>query len=164
MKKRQKQNIAIAIAAVVGLGAIIVYNSNVEQTKAEGFAFGNELKEIQDELKKLQTDFESDIRIWKEGDSTDEEFFESADKHISKMKQLVVKYETLSPPETFTPAVEFFKLSTLSQIESDEQFIEWLKTGDESNKIRSDKTLQEAFDYEMVALTKYNEAKQGIIP
>ena len=164
MKKRQKQNIAITVVSIVVLGVLVAYNYSIEQNKAKGLTFGNELKEIQDDLKKEQTDFESKTRIWKEGDMTNEEFFESTEKHIAEMKELVTRYETLSPPESFAPAVEFFKLSTLSQIESDEQFIEWLKTGNESNKIRSDITLQEAFDYEIVALAKYNEAKQGTAP
>lgn len=80
------------------------------------------------------------------------------------MDEFILRYDKLSPPESFASAVELLKLSTISQLESDKELIEWIKTGDESAKIRSDLLLQEAFDYEMAGLNEYNSAKAGINP
>ena len=83
---------------------------------------------------------------------------------MSKMEKLILRYDLLTPPDSFATSVELFKLSTHSQIESDKSLIEWVKTGDENAKIRSDDLFQESFEYEMAALTKFNGAKAGIDP
>ncbi len=70
MKKRKKQNITLAVIATVILVAVISYNYSADQTKIKGFNFGNELQRIQDEVKKLQNDFESKTIQWQEGDLT----------------------------------------------------------------------------------------------
>lgn len=164
MKRKQKQNIIIGIIGIIVVGITIAYFYSTDQARIKGFSFGNNLQSIQEDLKKLQTDFDSKVRIWKEGDMSADEFFEYSDKHITKMEKLIFRYDTLSPPDVFASSVELFKLSTQSQLESDKQFIEWLKTDDESSKIRSDALIQESFEYEMAALANFNEAKAGINP
>jgi len=44
----------------------------------------------------------------------------------------------------------------------DVQFIEWIKTGDELAKIRSDTQIQEAYEYENLGLVEFQLAKKGI--
>ena len=51
--------------------------------------------------------------------------------------------------------MELLKLSSVTQLESDSQFIEWIKTGDESAKIRSDTQIQEAYEYENLGLVEF---------
>jgi hypothetical protein len=77
------------------------------------------------------------------------------------MREILSKYDTLSPPEPFVKTVELFKISTQKQIESDEFLIEWIKTNDTSNKVRSDLLLQESFEDEMAALASFTKAKSG---
>ena len=71
------------------------------------------------------------------------------------------KYADLQIPDTFSGAVKLLKLSTESQLESDIHLINWIEFGDESEKIRSDELLQQSFEYELAALTSFNEAKKG---
>ena len=52
-------------------------------------------------------------------------------------------------------SVELFKLSSETQLESDKHMIEWIMTGDETAQIRSDYLLQQSFEYEMAALSKF---------
>ncbi len=164
MKRSKKQNIILGIVGVVIVGIVISYFYSAEQVRTKGFTFGNELQLIQDDLKKLQTDFESQHTILKEGDINTEEFLEYSYKHIKKMEKLVLRYDELLPPDAFADSVELFRLSTQSQIQSDRELIEWIKTGDESIKIRSDLLFQESFEYEIAALAKFNAAKAGINP
>lgn len=137
---------------------------SAELTRNKGYNFGNELQQIQGELKKSQDGFNSQVIIWNEGDISKEELLKYVNDHILKLKELNLKYDTLSIPESFVSSVELFKLSTEFQIQSDEQFIMWLETNEEEYKIRSDNLLQDSFEYEIAALEKYNVAKSGIEP
>ena len=162
MKKSKKQNIIIVTIAVIIIGAIAGYNYSVEQTKQKGLRFGNELQQIQEEVKQLQTEFNSKITQWEEGDLSQQELSEYSKNHIEKLQNVILKYDDLIPPKQFASSVELFKLSTQAQLDSDKEFIEWIKTSDDSHKIRSDSLLQESFEYEMMALGEFNAAKSGL--
>lgn len=161
MRKRTKQNIVLSSIAAVILIIVIGYFYSFDQATIRGFTFGNELQQIQEDLKKMQTDFDSQIKILKEEQITKEEFLEYSKEHISKMNGLYQRYDELSVPATFISSVELFKLSTELQIQSDKEYILWIETDDDSHKVRSDKLLQESFEYEVAALGKFNEAKKG---
>lgn len=168
MTRKKRENIIIVVTAIAIIGFVIGYfyssEQASEQAKIKGFVFGNDLQSIQEELKKLQTEFDSKFNIWKEGGTSAEEFLGFSEKHVKKMEKLVSRYDELSPPEAFESSVELFKLSTQSQLESDKQAIKWIKTGDESANVRSNFLLQEAFEYEMAALAKFNAAKAEFNP
>jgi len=162
LKKSKKQNIIIASVAIIIIGAIAGYNYSVDQTKQKGLRFGNELQQIQEEVKQLQTEFNSKVIQWKEGDLSQEELSEYSKTHVEKLQNVILKYDGLIPPKQFAPSVELFKLSTQTQLDSDKEFIEWIKTNDASHKIRSDSLIQESFEYEMTALGEFNAVKAGL--
>lgn len=164
MKKKKKHNIIIATVALIIVGSIIGYNYYIDQIKQKGLVFGNELDQIQEDVKKLQNNFYSKITEWEEGDITKEELLIELESHVEDFKQIIPRYDQLDPPEPFTTSVELFKLSSQTQLESDIQYIEWLKTGEEEYKTRSDLQLKESFDYEMAALSEFNAAKAGLKP
>ncbi|HJM25157.1 MAG TPA: hypothetical protein QF686_01330, partial [Nitrosopumilus sp.] len=68
----------------------------------------------------------------------------------------------LSPPDLFKSSVDLLKISSTTQLESDLEFIKWIKTGDESAKVRSDAQFQESLEYEMLGLVEFYSAKTGI--
>ena len=165
MKKSKKQNIiivSIAIIIIITIGSIASYRYSVDQTKQKGLQFGNELQQIQEEVKQLQTEFNSKVIQWKEGDLSQQELSEYSKTHVEKLQNVILKYDGLIPPKQFAPSVELFKLSTQTQLDSDKEFIEWIKTNDTSHKIRSDSLIQESFEYEMTALGEFNAAKAGL--
>jgi hypothetical protein len=162
LKKAKKQNIIIATIAVIIIGSIVGYNYSVDQTKQKGLKFGNELQQIQEEVKKSEIEFSSKVTQWKEGDLSQDELSEYSKTHVEKLQTLILKYYELIPPKSFAPSVELFKLSTQSQLDSDKEFMEWIKTKDDSHSIRSDSLLQESFEYEMLALGEFNAAKSGL--
>ena len=164
MRKKQKQRIILGIISVALIVATITYFNTSEQIKIQGFTFGNNLQSIQDELKSLQVEFDSKTETLEEGDITKDEFLEFAEEHLKKIENLVKRYDELSPPPSFATSVELLKFSTQSQIESLKETIEWIKTGDESAKIRSESFLQEAFEYELAGISEFNYAKSGNIP
>lgn len=162
MKKSKKQNIIIASIAIIIIGAIVGYNYSYDQTRQKGLKFGNELLQIQEDVKQFQIEFHSKITQFEEGDLTQQELLEYSKTHIEKMQNAILKYDDLIPPKQFAPSVELFKLSTQAQLDSDEELIKGIKTGDESHNIRSDSLLQESFEYEMMALGEFNAAKTGL--
>lgn len=164
MKKKKKQNIVLVALAVITIAAVVSYNYYIDQNKVKGFNFGNELQQIQDDLKKLQNEFDSKMIQLEEGDLTKEEFLEYSKNHLSVLEKIIPRYSELLPPESFITSVKLFKLSTESQLESDREFIKWIETGDESHKLRSDSLIQEAFQYELSALAEYKAVQQGTKP
>lgn len=164
MSRKKRQNIILGIIAVGAIGLVIAYYYSAEQTRIKGFTFGNNLQRIQEDLKKIQTDFQSEITVLEEGEISKDEFLSYSEMHILKMDELVSRYDVLDPPQIFSSSVELFKLSTQSQIESDKEIILWIQSGDTDAKIRSDSLLEESFGYEMAALAKFNAAKTGINP
>jgi len=164
LKKSKKQNIIILAVFVVIIAGIVSYNYSAEQTKQKGFAFGNELEEIQTDVKDLQTQFYSKKAQWEEGTITKEELFQHYKKHVEEFEEIISKYDKLVAPESFQSAVDLLKLSSQTQLDSDKQYIEWMRTGDESFKVRSDTQYQQALEYEMTGLVEFYSAKTGVKP
>jgi len=162
LKKKKIQNIIIASIAVLIIGSIAAYNYSVEQTKQKGLQFGIELEQIQEEVQELQIKFYSEKTRWNEGDISKDELLEYYKKHLKEFKEIIPKYDELTPPELFKSSVELLKISSETQLDSDSQFIEWIKTGDESAKVRSDTQFQEALEYEMSGLVEFYSAKTGV--
>ena len=144
------------------IGTIAAYNFSVEQTKQKGLQFGIELEQIQENVKELQTKFYSEKTRWEEGDITKEELSEFYEKHLKDFREVISRYDELTSPEIFKSSVDLLKLSSEAQLESDSEFIEWIKTGDESAKIRSDTQIQESLEYEMLGLVEFYSAKTGV--
>lgn len=143
---------------------IVSYNYSAEQTRQKGFTFGNELEKIQTDVKDLQNQFYSEKAQWEEGSITKDELFQYYKKHVVEFEEIISKYDNLVPPEDFESAVDLLKLSSQTQLDSDKQYIEWMRTGDEAYKVRSDSQYQQALEYEMIGLVEYYSAKAGVQP
>ncbi len=162
MKKKKLQNIVIIAIVVILIGSIIGYNYSFEKGKQKGFQFGNELNQIEKDVNDLQIKFYSEKNSWKEEDITKEELLEFYEEHLTKFNEVISKYDQLTPPEIFESSVALLKLSSETQLESDMQFIEWITTGDESAKIRSDTQIQEAYEFQNLGLAEFQAAKAGV--
>ena len=164
---KKKKNSAIYAAIVIGIliiSSTIFFVYSNDQAKIRGQMFGNELKQIQDNVKKNTHLYDSNISLFKEGNLDREKFLEYAEKHKDEMSKIILLYDSLQIPNGFQTAVELFKLSSETQLESDIQVMEWVKTGNDAAHIRSDVLLQESFDYEMAALSEYKLAQGPINP
>jgi len=162
LNKKKIQNIIIAIIAILIIGSIVAYNYSVEQTKQKGLQFGIQLEQIQENVQELQIKFYSEKTRWDEGDISKEELLQYYEKHLKEFREIISSYNELTPPELFKSSVELLKISSETQLESDSQFIEWIKTGDELAKVRSDIQFQEALEYEMSGLVEFYSAKTGV--
>ena len=168
MKKKAKKSglrkSSVVIIGVILIVAAIYYFYSTEQAQIRGLNFGIELESIQDELKTEQSDFYSKISMWEEDTISKDQILDYADSHIMKMNKIISKYSDLQMPDVFSGSVKLFKLSTETQLESDQYLIKWIKNGDNSDKIRANELLQASFEYEMGALSSFEKAKRNPNP
>jgi len=159
-KKKKQTTVYAAIAVgviIVALSIFFVYSN--DQAKERGNAFGKALEFIQNDLRKLTHSFDSKVSMFKQGDISKGEFLEFTEKHEREMEKIILRYDNLQIPQSFVSSVELFKLSAETQLESDHYMIEWVRTGEDTAHIRSDSLLQQSFDYEMAALSKFKLAQ-----
>ncbi len=168
MKKKpttsKKGTYVIIVVGTIIIGLVVAVNYYLDQAKISGERFGNNLQQIQEDLKSQVSDYESKIRMWQEGDLTKQEILQISENHLMELENILSRYDALLPPQAFAPSLKLFKLSTQAQLESDRLLKEWIETGDHSTKIRSDEILQQSFEYETSALVSYNMAKKGNAP
>ena len=169
MKKKpvqpSKKGLYLAIATgIVIIGLVIAVSYYVEQAKISGQRFGTNLEQIQADLKKLVSDYNSNFTTWQEGGIEKQEMLQISENYLTGLEKIIEQYDKLSPPQAFVPSVELFKRSTQTQLESDKLLKEWIETGDNSTRIRSDELLQQSFEYETSAIDSFNAAKRGITP
>ena len=163
-KSSGTKKISISIIGLLLILATIYYFYSTEQAQIRGLNFGIELESIQDELKTEQSDFYSKISMWEEDTISKDQILYYADSHIIKMNKIISKYSDLQMPDVFSGSVKLFKLSTETQLESDQYLIKWIKNGDNSDKIRANELLQASFEYEMGALSSFEKAKSNPNP
>jgi hypothetical protein len=162
LKKNKIQNISILTIAILIIGSIIAYNYSTDITKQKGLQFGNELNEIENNISNIQEKFYSEKIKWAEGDISKTELLEFYEVHVDNFKKNISKYDKLTPPELFKSSVALLKMSAETQLESDLQYIQWIETGDESAKIRSDALFQESYEYQNLGLVEFQTAKVGM--
>jgi hypothetical protein len=145
---------AISVGVIiVALSIFFVYSS--DQAKERGKAFGKAVEFVQDDLRKLTHSFDSKVSMFKKGVISNGEFLEFADKHEREMEKIILRYDNLQIPQPFVSAIELFKLSAETQLESDKHMIEWVRTGDDTAHVRSDQLLHQSFQYEQAALYEF---------
>ena len=158
-KKKRSRTLGIIAITIFFIGLSVFYFYSAEQSKIRGFDFGNEIQDIQNELKSEQNTFYSKINMLNDADISKQEFLLYAEEHLIKMESISEKYNELMPPDSFVSSVKLFKMSTDSQLESDKHLIKWIEFDDKAEKIRSEELLQQSFEYEMAALSLFDEAK-----
>ena len=164
-KKKKQTTVYAAITVgviMVALSIFFVYSS--DQAKERGKAFGKAIEFVQDDLRKQTHSFDSKISMFKQGDINKDEFLKFGDSHIVEMVTIILRYDNLLIPQPFVPAVELFKLSAETQLESDKYMIEWVSTGDDTAHIRSDQLLHQSFEYEQAALLEFNLVQRQTNP
>ena len=147
------------VAGAIIIGGVIILNYNLDQAKISGQSFGSNLAQIQNDLKNETAIYDSKITSYQKGNITKQEILQISDTHISVLNETLSKYNNLKPPAAFAPSLELFKLSTQAQLDSDKLLKQWIQTGDNSTKVRSDQLLGQSFDYETRALDSFNKAK-----
>ena len=153
MKNRPKKKKQISVRIAVSVGVVIialsiffVYSS--EQAKIRGEAFSKAIEFVQEDLRKTYHSFDSRVSMFNQGNITKDDFLKFAEKHELEMEKIILRYDNLQTPQQFTPAVKLFKLSAETQFEADKYIIEWIRTGDDTARIRSISSYDQSLQYE----------------
>ncbi|MGI0047129.1 MAG: hypothetical protein ACREBB_08085 [Nitrosotalea sp.] len=155
-----KRNLQIAIIIGVAIVAVVIFvNYNLDQANLNGERFGNSLSLIQSDLDNETAAFDANLTMYEKGQISKEQMLNITDAHLTKMQNFLVRYDSLNPPESFAPSLQLFRLSTQTQLDSDNLLKEWMQTGDNSTRAKSDQLLQQSFQYEMNALQNFNNEK-----
>ena len=161
MKGKSKKNKRSVIYAAISVGVVIialsiffVYSS--DQAKERGKAFGKAMEFVQDDLRKQTHSFDSKVSMFKQENISKDEFLDFAEKHQNEMQKIILRYGNLQTPIVFVPAVELFKLSAETQFDADKYVMEWIRTGDETEQIRSESFYYQSLQYEQAALLEFN--------
>ncbi|HET7337188.1 MAG TPA: hypothetical protein VFJ23_04780 [Candidatus Nitrosotalea sp.] len=150
----------VAIGSGVAIVAIVILvNYYLDQTTISGQRFGDQLAQIQSDLKNETQNFDQNLTQYKHGQISKDQMLKITDAHILAVKNILPRYENLNAPDLFKPSLQLFKLSTETQIQSDETLRDWVVTGDNATSAKSDQLLQQSFQYEMNALQSYENAK-----
>jgi hypothetical protein len=157
---KRRLQIAIIIGVVI-IVAVIAINYDLDQANIIGQRFGDNLASIQSELKNETIVFDANLTMYEKGQISKDQMLNITDRHIAVMQNILTEYDGLNPPEPFIASLQLFRLSTQTQLESDNALKEWVQTGDNSTRAKSDQLLQQSFQYEMSALQSFNNAKLG---
>jgi hypothetical protein len=160
--KKSRSKFPIIIIGAIIIGIIVFYFYSADQAKIRGFAFGNEIQALQEEIQNEQGLFISSISKWNEDAISDAEMIRIGERHLETFNKLLDKYDELQPPDAFSRSVKLLKLSLEYQIESHEHRLSWIKNGDELELIRSQEFTQLSFEAEQAGLKSFNDAKSGI--
>ena len=139
---------------IVAMSIFFVYSS--DQATERGKAFGKALEFVQEDLRKQTHEFDSKVSMFKQGDTSKGEFLILVEIHEHEMEKIILRYDNLQIPQPYVSAVELFKLSAETQLESDKYMIEWVSTGDDTAHVRSDQLLHQSFQYEQAALYEFD--------
>lgn len=152
----------IVIGSGVAIVAIVILvNYYLDQTTLSGQRFGDQLALIQSDLKNETQSFDQSLTEYKNGQISKDQMLKITDDHILAVKNILPRYQDLKAPELFKPSLQLFELSTETQIQSDQTLRDWIVSGDNSTRAKSDQQLQQSFQYEMNALQSYETAKTG---
>ena len=137
----------------------IAVNYYLDLSKISGQKFGDDLAQIQTDLKNETLTFDSHLKQYNAGQISKDVMLNITDNHTANLEKIFSRYDQLKAPDTFGPSLVLFKLSTQKELESDQNLRIWIATGDNATRVKSDQLLQQAFQYEMNALQSYNDAK-----
>ena len=155
--------IAVSVGVVIiALSMFFVYSS--EQAKIRGEAFSKAIEFVQEDLRKTYHLFDSKVSMFNQDNITKDDFLKFAEKHELEMEKIILRYDNLQTPGPFIPAVELFKLSAETQLESEKYTMKWIKTGDDAAYIRSDSLWQQSVQYEQAALLEFNLVQRQTNP
>ena len=155
--------IAISVGVIIiALSVFFVYSS--EQAKIRGEAFSKAIEFVQEDLRKTYHSFDSKVSMYNQGNITKDDFLKLAEKHEVEMEKIIARYSNLQPPQQFTPAVKLFKLSAETQFEADKYIIEWIRTGDDTARIRSISSYDQSLQYEQAGLFEFNLIQRQVNP
>tara|TARA_B100000809_G_scaffold102210_1_gene100804 strand:- start:846 stop:1355 length:510 start_codon:yes stop_codon:yes gene_type:complete len=162
-KKQTSVHVAVLVGVVIIVLSVFFVYSN-DQAKIRGEAFSKAIEFVQEDLRKTYHSFDSKVSMFNQSNITKDDFLKFAEKHELEMEKIILRYDNLQTPQPFVPAVKLFKLSAETQFEADKYIIEWIRTGDDTARIRSVSSYDQSLQYEQAGLFEFNLVQRQVNP
>ena len=97
-KTRKKKNTILYATIIIGviiISSTIFFSYSDEQAKIRGEAFGNSLKFIQEDLRKITHLFDNKLSMFKEGSVDKEDFLKFGQRQTAAKKTFILELSTL---------------------------------------------------------------------
>ena len=164
MRKKKEPNPKLRMQIAIGLGVtvisiVVLVDYYLDQTQISGQRFGDQLAQIQLDLKNETLSFDAQETQYSNGHLPKNQMLKITDDHIKVLQSFLPRYDKLKTPDLFVPSLQLFRLSTETEIERTNVLREWIVTGDNATKEKSDELFQQAYQYEMSALQSYESTK-----
>lgn len=164
MRRKKAPNPKLRMQVAIGIGIaiiaiVVLVNYYLDQTQISGQKFGDELAQIQTDLKNETLSFDVQETQYDNGHIPKTQMLKITDDHIKALQSFLPRYDKLKTPDLFVPSLQLFRLSTETEIDRTNALREWIVTGDNATKAKSDELFQQAYQYEMSALASYENAK-----
>ena len=156
-------HVAVLVGVVIIVLSVFFVYSN-DQAKIRGEAFSKAIEFVQEDLRKTYHSFDSKVSMFNQSNITKDDFLKFAEKHELEMEKIILRYDNLQTPQPFVPAVKLFKLSAETQFEADKYIIEWIRTGDDTARIRSVSSYDQSLQYEQAGLFEFNLVQRQVNP
>ena len=115
VRKKKEPNPKTRMRIAIGLGIVVIaivilVNYYLDQTQISGQRFGDQLAQIQLDLKNETQNLDSHLTQYKAGQISKEQMLNITDIHLIAMQNILPRYDQLKAPELFAPSLELFKI------------------------------------------------------
>lgn len=110
------------------------------------------LSDLEKSLQNETLSYDGQLSLYEHGNLTQQEILDISDRHLSNMANFLGECQHLELPNAFQPSLPLFCLSIQSQMDSDKMLHDWIDTGNETLREKSDTMLNDSFNYETKGL------------
>src|SRR5437660_12179221 len=100
---------------VIIITLVLAFNNNLDQVKISGQRFGDNLAQIQNDLRDETTNYDAKIVQYQKGNITKNEILQISDRDIVLLNDILSKYNTLKLAYSFLPSLFLFIVSAKLQ-------------------------------------------------
>ncbi|MCY3853719.1 MAG: hypothetical protein OXF28_01125 [Thaumarchaeota archaeon] len=154
VRKLINNKLMLISISIISLSIFFVYNETSHQATCES-SYNNLIK-LQNQLKELQSKFDSNIKLFKNNMMNKDDVIKHSKSYGKNIENLINSYKRLDIPIEMHNSDILYKMSLDTQYKSNQLMIKWLNNQNDSNLIRSNYFLQNSFEYESGAITLYN--------
>ena len=127
-------------------------------TQSNEQTFANSFQGIVDETGLLAHDYDAQVQKWQRGELSNETMASITDTYSPKYQALINRTNDLQTPAGYENVTNLYAKSLESELKSNNQFRDYLLTGNKTGSEVSMQSLSDAFRYEIESFKAFNSA------
>ena len=164
---RIEKKMAFLLLPLVFMLAISVPSFTTYQTLAQSPPQGNEqsfassFQGIVNETLLLAHDYDAQVQKWQRGELSNETMASTTDTYSPRYQELINRTNDLQAPAGYENVTSLYAKSLESELKSNNQFRDYLLTGNKTESEASMQSLSDAFRYEMESFKTFKAASNA---